>query len=390
MITLPSNEQVFGNQELEVIKKMGKKCAVTDFAICLGAEVSITHARDGSLKGRTGWWYLTSLGYNGFGHQVVGATSVDGDHIGDNPNRRCSGIRPVLPYSGIPDVLKNTKRNNRGVLEVEYGEYPQYAPDLDMQKRLESEFSKGTLRKTGKTYTTDSNGWQASSEKFSPAIHEEYEYNGKRYVRINSSNCYNEWHRLSNGEVVGPKDVVWIEVSPIVWYVDGKEELLISKNLLASGVRFCNNRQYDGVFENTEMYEFLNKYFAKDIVPSVNYELDEIQEESQDINLSELDCTIVGKDRFLRGFDDRTEYTLGLLRIVQKALGVPEVPVSSPSETADNGTGVKDLPVYEEPLYTLRQKLMDEGQALDKEIGDSLCEIHLISDEITDKIHGIR
>ena len=319
----------------------------------------------------------------------------------------------------IPGVLNNARRNKRGVLEVEYGEYPQYAPGFDIQRTLADEFSKGTLRKTGKTYTTDSRRYDDFSRRFNPTTHEEFEYNGKRYVRVKSDWC-EDGYKLSNGATVHPGEYYWVEVSPITWLVDEEAKLLISKTSLASGIRFCDYKQYRGDFKATDMYMFLNEYFAEDIIPSAIYELspegsiknlerlreelrqmgntpqqrtpeildelEEIQEESQDINLSELDCTIVGKDRFLRGFDDRTEYTLGLLRIVQKALGVPEVPVSSPS----NGTGVKDLPVYEEPLYTLRQKLMDEGQALDKEIGDSLCEIHLISDKITDKIHRIR
>ena len=385
--SLLSDEQTFGSRKIDVIRQMGCKCAISDFAILLGAYASDDcHIADvSSLKGRTGWWYSSSS----HGAGDVSVVNKEGDWSYTYADSRSGGIRPVLPFSSISDISPNGVRGRSGFLEVEYGEYPQYVVDTSLGRTLDSEFSAGRLRKTGKTYTTDSRRWNARSEKFNPVEHEEFEYNGKRYVRV-KSNDTGENFKLTNGATAHPGDYFWLEVSPITWLVDERSKLLISKNLLASGVRFCNNRQYDGDFENTEMYMFLNEYFAKEIIPSVNYELDEIQEESQDINLSELDCTIVGKDRFLRGFDDRTEYTLGLLRIVQKALGVPEVPVSSPSETADNGTGVKDLPVYEEQLYTLRQKLMDEGQALDKEIGDSLCEIHLISDEITDKTYGIR
>ena len=44
---------------------------------------------------------------------------------------------------------------------------------------------------------------------------------------------------------------------------------------MASGIRFCNNGKYKGDFKNTEMYMFLNTYFAKDIIPSVVKEMTE-------------------------------------------------------------------------------------------------------------------
>ena len=55
----------------------------------------------------------------------------------------------------------------------------------------------------GKTYTTDSRRWDANSERFSPVQHEEFEYNGKRYVRV-KSNDTDENFKLSNGVTVHP------------------------------------------------------------------------------------------------------------------------------------------------------------------------------------------
>ena len=265
-ITLLSEEQVFGKQKIDVIEKMGTKCAITDFAILLDAYVSDDYRVDDdiSLKGRTGWWYLSSsVGYGG-----ALAVGRDGKLVYSDVAKRSGGIRPVLPYADIPGVLKNAKRNNRGVLEVEYGEYPQYVVDTSLGRKLDSEFAAGILRKTGKTYTTDSRREVEYEKKFSPIEHEEFEYNGKRYVRVNSNNCI--CGHLTSGTVFYPyeysDEYYWIEVSPITWLVDEESKLLISKNLLASGVRFCNNGPYYGDFENTEMYEFLNDYFAREIL----------------------------------------------------------------------------------------------------------------------------
>ena len=110
----------------------------------------------------------------------------------------------------------------------------------------------------------NSRRWNEYFGKFRPVEHEEYEYNGKKYVRV-KSNCYERGYKLSNGVNVMPNDIVWLEVSPIKWYVDESSRMLISKTLLASGIRFCNNGQYRGNFKATEMYMFLNNYFKKEL-----------------------------------------------------------------------------------------------------------------------------
>ncbi|MBR2588158.1 MAG: hypothetical protein IKD77_03000, partial [Bacilli bacterium] len=299
-ITLLSEEQVFGSQKLDVIKTVGTKCAVTDFAILLGASVSdIFYVDDDeSSKGRTTWWYSSSS--NGDGN--VRCVSTYGSPGWDEAGSRNCGIRPVLPYADIPGVLKKAKRNNRGILEVEYGEYPQYAPGFDIQRTLADEFSKGTLRKTGKTYTRNSRRYDDLYESFSPVEHEEFEYNGKKYVRV-IENCYSVDDKLSNGFDAKSGCVSWVGVSPIVWYVDERSKLLISKNLLASGVRFCNNRQYDGDFENTEMYMFLNEYFDKNMMPSTTYEIieDDIEKKNRETNPYGLDFREVNEEEIIRG-----------------------------------------------------------------------------------------
>ena len=268
--TLLSDEQTFGSNKINVIEKLGGKCAISDFAILLGAYVSDDYHvdDDNSLKGRTGWWYLSSS--DGAGD--VRVVYKDGARICTCAGKRSGAVRPALPYSNISDISPNGVRGRSGFLEVEYGEYPQYAVDSNLGRTLDSEFSAGRLRKTGKTYTTDSRRWNANSEKFSPVEHEEYEYNGKRYVRV-KSNDTNENFKLTNGVTTHPGDYFWLEVSPIVWYVDEKSKMLVSKTLLASGIRFCNDGQYRDDFKTTEMYMFLNKYFAKDMIPSVIHEM---------------------------------------------------------------------------------------------------------------------
>jgi len=268
--TLLSDEQTFGSQQIDVIKKMGGKCAISDFAILLGAYVSSDYHVDGdnSMRGRTGWWYLSSSDGDGDVRDV----NIDGDRLWTTAGKRSGAVRPALPFSNISDISLNGVKGRHGFLEVEYGEYPQYAVDTNLGRILDDSFQAGVLRRTGKTYTTDSRRWNANSERFSPVQHEEFEYNGKRYVRV-KSNDTDENFKLSNGVTVHPGMYVWLEVSPIKWIVDDRAKMLVSKTLLASGIRFCNDRQYNGDFKNTEMYQYLNTYFARDMVPCVVKEM---------------------------------------------------------------------------------------------------------------------
>lgn len=267
--TLLSEEEIFGSQEIDIISEMDGRCAISDFAILLGAYVSNVYfiEDDSSLKGRTTWWWTRSSD----GDSNVRNVLRDGSRYWDKAGKRSGAVRPALPFSSISDISPNGVRGRSGFLEVEYGEYPQYAVDTRLARTLDSEYSAGRLKKTGKTYTTDSRLWNANSESFKAREHHEYEYDGKKYVKVkyvDTDSC-----KLSNGKSYQNGDEVWVEVAPIKWLVDEKSRLMLSKTCLASGIRFCNDGQYRGDFERSEMYMFLNTYFAKDITPTVVHEM---------------------------------------------------------------------------------------------------------------------
>ena len=54
-----TEEQIFGDSQLDIIKNYGTKCAITDFSILLGGYVSsVDYTSEGnSRKDRTGWWW---------------------------------------------------------------------------------------------------------------------------------------------------------------------------------------------------------------------------------------------------------------------------------------------------------------------------------------------
>ena len=57
--TFLTEEQISGNNKLDIISRYGTKCAITDFSILLGGYVSSDdYTSEGNTrKDRTGWWW---------------------------------------------------------------------------------------------------------------------------------------------------------------------------------------------------------------------------------------------------------------------------------------------------------------------------------------------
>lgn len=172
------------------------------------------------------------------------------------------GIRPILSYSDISDLPSDKISKKDGILELEYGEYPQMVVSKLLANTLNEELLNGNLKETGKKYTTN----KAGKYGFLPFEYVEYEYNGKKYIKGDP-----EWTpiELTDGEEYNREDI-WIEVSPIKWCIDEKEKILVSKTCLVSGVPYdilYGDSEKEG-FKSSQIYRFLNKYFAIDIIPS--------------------------------------------------------------------------------------------------------------------------
>lgn len=156
-----------------------------------------------------------------------------------------------------------------------------------MQKKLESQLNNGRLKKTGNSYTTDSmTSWDYSDE-FEAQRHEEYEYKGKRYIRV-GANFYDDFADRDEGEL--PDKVftlsnkgkyrdyayVWVEVEPIKWLVSEKDKMMITEKLVFAGVQFRreirvreslyeNKDYFTEEFEETDIKKFMDDFWSKDI-----------------------------------------------------------------------------------------------------------------------------
>ena len=270
-LTLLTDGQVWGNyreNQLEVLKRYGTRSAISDLVVLTGGfcENTCTYMApdDDSLKGRVGWFFTKSSNAVGDVHGIF----IDGNSHFLYCFIRYGTIRPVLPSSSVfSQISTNRMRGYNGTEEVEYGEYPQYAPDANIQRSLESEYQNRRLQQTGRNYTFDRTAYNDYSQSFQPVTYDEYEYSGKKYIRVKVNSNYDGGRfKLSNGEQYKDGDYVWVEVSPVKWLIDDKTKTLVSKIGLLAGIRFhTNKKNYNGDFSTTDMKEYLDKYMSKDL-----------------------------------------------------------------------------------------------------------------------------
>ena len=263
-------EQIFGSYPIDVIKKRGTRAAITDFSVILGGFVyDYEHVNgDTSLEGRTGLYWTTA---------AEDGNLLVVDYHGNCAYRlvysRYGGARPALPFSSIGSIPTNGesgKKARDGVLEVEYGYYPQQAVPRDMQERLEQAYRSSSISKTWNSYTTDSVACDDYDTAFQPQTHQEYEYNGKRYVRVEVNSFFEGGaFILSNGEQYRNGDNVWVEVEPVKWLVDERERMMITEKIIFAGVQFNKEGNYHTKdFDRTDIKTFMDRYLSRDLVQS--------------------------------------------------------------------------------------------------------------------------
>ena len=267
--TFLTDEQIFGNNKLDIISRYGTKCAITDFSILLGGGTSKRYTREALARGITGWWWTKSFD----GVNEVFVVSEDGIRFSFEVSNRDIGVRPALPYSSIQQVSSNAVRGASGIKEILYGEYPQTIVDEDYSYELERAYNNGSLKTTGKNYTTDLVSWRdlyARSFNFKARTHTEYEYNGGKYIRfVGDSRCGGDV--LSDGRTIKSGNAYWVRVEPITWLVDERANIALSKKIIFSGVQFNNRRDYKGDFDRTDIKQFMDNYFSKEIVTNRVY-----------------------------------------------------------------------------------------------------------------------
>ena len=271
-------KQIFGTyseDKLGIIEKIGMKAAMTDFAILLGGTVDSFYngIEINPLEKIKGYYWTRSSDGNNKAY-IIGYRGISSGACVDD---RDIGIRPALPYSSIRNISLNEEREN-GILEVEYGEYPQKAVSKGLQDKLERAYEQSSIKKTGKTYTTYPRKYDEYNKEFRAQIIEEYSFDDeKKYVRVKANSYFDDDSSfgLSNGERYRSGDYVWVEVKPIKWLIDEKNDIALSKRVLFAGVPFQYDGNYTGDFRTTTIKQFMDNSFSKEILVEQYQNLEE-------------------------------------------------------------------------------------------------------------------
>ena len=273
-----------GNDQLQVMQDYGTKTGMSDLAVLLGSAVSKSNTTTSDDQRSA---YVWSASSNGSGY--VRAVYDYGGRNFHYPNLRFCGARPALPSSlafsiGLSDgsspealakgeaIQGNPIKNTEGTViwkdVILYGEYPQAIADENTLKELKG-LSEAQLKKmeTGKTYTFDSEKRDAYDKPFNAKEHAEYQHKGKKYIRVEAKPYGKGYSMLSNGEQAQAGQSYWVEVQPIEWLRD-PSGIYVARQAILGGLQFDRKNSYDGNFENTDIYKYLNTIFMKEIQPS--------------------------------------------------------------------------------------------------------------------------
>ena len=239
-------------EKREIFKKRGLKSKTTAFSAFLGGKDDLYWARG------EGYPYA----------RKIDATEGTSKILKENYENTCS-LRPCIYFYGrlyIPVNYEGVKRTDDGVLELEYGYYPQELAPNEIHEKLELAYKDGKLIKTKNTYSVLD---KIENKNMKISKLQEYEYIGKRYVRFDGKFPGNNVIKLLNEDTIDKNNISWFEVQPVKWWVDEKTKYMITEKLIISGVPFDCSTRLPIMFISTDINGIINR-FSEDLEQSNN------------------------------------------------------------------------------------------------------------------------
>ena len=266
-MTFLEENQIFGDDALDIIKKYGAKCVLTDFAVFAGGDVSNStkpHDDEDEINCVGSWWTKTSTGRS-WGDTIKYVPIHGESFLETSGHEGRLGARIAVPYSDISSHIKNERIGYKGIKEVEYGRYPQNAVNKELNEELENLYNLVQLVKTENDYTIH----VITENRMNEFVmnFDSYSYKGEEYIRIDYF-YDNVGKNISNNSkfYAKPNNIYWIKVEPIVWLIDEPANIALTKKALFSGVKFDQNIIYNGNFEKTDIKQFIDEDFSREIV----------------------------------------------------------------------------------------------------------------------------
>ena len=274
-ISLLSAGEVWGNEQLNVFRKVGTAFEANPLVPLTGGYTSREFAQDQ----QTCWVYTKDSAtipiYGGqHGIRVIRADGTPHWYLS---TRRHGAIVPVIDARPILDYIKDKiVTDSNGVQRVELGHYitePASAEEAEQLNKLyqQKNIQDSPLKVLSRTYTFDSRRPNEETKAFEPISYNVINFKDKNYIRlIANPNFLTSKEPLNNGKTYESGDYVWMQEEPVSWLYDEKSQKLISEKALVSGIRFTKEPEYDGNFEETEINSYL-KIMANDMFRDVEF-----------------------------------------------------------------------------------------------------------------------
>ena len=146
-------------------------------------------------------------------------------------------------------------------------------PYIDINKNieLESELILNNIKKTDYVIALSIKGKNISSEDFAEAIKNHYTYNSSTITSFEKG------------------DICFIKVEPVRWLVDETADVAVAEKILFAGVQFKHGIDYKVDFSTTDIKEFMDRYFSKDIIPSFLKEITPEEKKQIEANKAEAE-----------------------------------------------------------------------------------------------------
>jgi len=260
--TFLKEDQIWGDDALDVMKKYGTAVAPTDLTVILGGYMTGSGDHTSEDDPTCASWSASSMA----DESVVRCVDSEGDLGWDDTDTRRISARPALSPSEASKISPSIAGAIAGIRVAEYGEYPQTVADKETSEKLEGLHDSKSLCPTGKSYTFDSVGIEDYDTPFKAVSYPEYEMDGKRYIRV-LGHPANHTGELSTGGVAKEGKPYWVEVQPIEWLMD-ESGWMVAKKCLFAGIQFNTNKRYNDNFYKTFMKHYLDTYFAKEMEPT--------------------------------------------------------------------------------------------------------------------------
>ncbi len=290
-------EEVDGDYQLEFFKKKSIYAPASDFAIASGLQaLKIPDPITGKSL-ITGKYWIHEDNANFYNAMTV--THGYGVGITDK-TKMTPGIRLCMPFD---DIIKLQEKcmihyddNNPYIL---YGEYPQTIADMKIAKHLDTYKKKNSnniISTNDYFFVSNKNFYDHKTliENLQPL--KVYKYNNKKYA-CTSVNFYDKQgiKYFSNQEKIKENKFYWFKIEPVKWFIDCNSKMLISEQILQSGIKFSH---YASTYNITELKLFIDKFMVPNMV---KHSLDKNTNEPK--NIEKTKAIPVDKKRNVYCFD---------------------------------------------------------------------------------------